>query len=358
MILLSSFYGGKNVTDYIFLFISAGKINIPQFVDLNKIFGTEGDTLIITILIENKKIYNIEAKVKNGYLVDEDIYHSLLIETPVYKMEPTKAKVALVYVYSECNSEFDKIIQKRRNLNYFFTHHFVPDIKYKFIVNDSSKQELKFPLPNELEHLNKDVHYRENTGYDYGGYIAGCNLLDSEEPEGYDYYIFLNDSCVGPFLNVSVTCTNNWINHLIDSFNQHSNTSIFGSTINLNHYDGTISPHVQGYMFMLNRESYQCLRTETDLLSTIRQNKQKIIIEQEIGISSYLISKGKSISSLIYELKNIDSQNMPLRYAGDCLWRHSEKIDRKINPYETLFVKDDPKFDNIHHQIKDVLVNL
>lgn len=156
-------------------------------------------------------------------------------------------------------------------------------------------------------------------------------------------------------MNIAVTCTNNWINHLIDKFNQHQGTSIIGSTINLNHYHEGIAPHVQGYMFMLNRSSYQTIRKETDILLITREDKTKIIIEQEIGLSTYLLNKGNAISSLIYELKGITSQNIPLRYAGDCLWRHSEKIDRKINPYETIFVKNDTKFDNVNHVVVEYL---
>lgn len=170
MIILSVFYGDdddyKNVTDYFLLFITSGKIVIPPFVDLNKIFGRKGSNLIVTMMID-KNIYNIETKVSNGYIINEDIYHSPLTLMPVYKMEQTKNKVALIYVYSEGE-------RRRNNLTYFLNHHFVSDIKYKFVIN--GKSDFVFP-----DYLQKDVLFRENIGYDYGGYITGCNALDTEE---------------------------------------------------------------------------------------------------------------------------------------------------------------------------------
>jgi len=344
--LLSAFYGFKDVTHILVSLKKPNEIEIPDYLNLNDFFDHKSETLNL-IVIKDECCYTLTLKTSQG-LLSVNLEHNFKPLNTDQTTDKTKAKVALMYVYSEFS---DDLNLKTKNIQYFLTHNFVTDIEYRFVIN-GEYQKLSFP-----ENLKKNVLVRENVGYDYGGYIFGCNSLDEE----YDYYIFINDSCVGPFINPFIDpniTTNNWVNYLIDRFNDDT-TGILGSTINLNHYkEGLISPHVQGYMFMLNKKSYLALRTESDILSKIRRDKDDVIIEQEIGLSSFLLKKGFAISSLLYELNSVTAKRIPLEYAGDCLWKQTENIGRKINPFETIFVKNDPKFDNIDHSVKDYIMNI
>lgn len=360
MFLISAFYGirkekkYKNVTDFLSLFIIDGKIVIPSYVDLNNIFGSEGDLLIITY--ENySRLFDIFYNIENGHLIDSD----RVIKIPRSRQpnEKTSRKVCIFYVYSERpNTESEK------NLRFLFRNNFIFDVDFYLIVNsddiDKDKQEIEKKFSFAIRKFeNLKVLYRRNTGYDYGGYIHGCNFL-SEISKRYDYYIFLNDSCIGPFINPHVLTETNWVNYLIRRFESDEKIGIIGSTLNLNGYSSEIAPHVQGYMFMLSDKSYSQIRNSTDILSTERTEKQKIITEQEVGLSTFLLSEDYKISSLIHELSLVSKEKIPVFYRGDCLWRRSENLGRVLNPTELIFCKSNLCFDNIDHQIKDILIHI
>ena len=95
----------------------------------------------------------------------------------------------------------------------------------------------KIDYPNYVKFI-----LRENKGFDFGGWSDA--LLTNNLYRGYENFIFVNSSVVGPFLPpyYKGKWTDIYLNGLKD------NIKLFGSTIN-NIHNPVTSSHVQSYIF-------------------------------------------------------------------------------------------------------------
>lgn len=129
--------------------------------------------------------------------------------------------------------------------------HFINNCTFKdentdFIIISNGCQE-KIDYPNYVKFI-----LRENKGFDFGGWSDA--LLTNNLYRGYENFIFVNSSVVGPFLPpyYKGKWTDIYLNGLKD------NIKLFGSTINTI-YNPVTSSHVQSYIFSINKETLEYL---------------------------------------------------------------------------------------------------
>jgi hypothetical protein len=169
---------------------------------------------------------------------------------------------------------------------------------------------------------------RENKGLDFGGWSQ--ILLTNNIYLNYDYFIFVNDSCTGPFLPVYVK--DRWTDLVINQIDDK--VKIVGATIN--HHCG--KPHVQSYFFCLDKISMniaisngifsekimntECLDNET---------KVQIIEDHEVRMSLLIIKNGYKIKSFMKGIENVN---------------FSENLEKEVIPTNNGIVMTDMAYDN------------
>jgi len=198
-------------------------------------------------------------------------------------------KTLVLYVYHEWN----------KRVEYFIEHAVFQDNNRDFIIIANTLIYEKTPTPIPLPSYVKTL-YRENKGYDFGGWSDA--ILQNDDYKNYDYFIFANSSIIGPFLKPDQQgpWTNIYINGLKD------NVKLFGSTINtLN--EPTVKSHVQSYIYAVNRETLDYLISEK--IFTTQQYTNTLcetINEKEIGMSQKIIKNGWNIGSLDGQYTGVD----------------------------------------------------
>ena len=109
----------------------------------------------------------------------EDIYHSNILNN-------YKKKILITYVYFE-NA------RSLKNINFFIKNGVFNNniVQYNFIIK-GDKCSVKFTIYDNI-----NIYKMKNEGYDFGGYSYSINLINKQD---FDYFIFLNDSIIGPFI--------------------------------------------------------------------------------------------------------------------------------------------------------------
>ena len=116
----------------------------------------------------------------------------LLILLTLFKEETKdditkRRRICCIYVY------YEKEEQYRRNFRYFLDHAIFDTIDFVLVVHGGCT--VKIPHRPNIR-----VLYRENVGYDFGGYAHG---LASVQKDNYDYFFFVNTSVIGPIMHAS-----------------------------------------------------------------------------------------------------------------------------------------------------------
>lgn len=237
------------------------------------------------------------------------------------------ATVCVIYSYFEKNEEY------RTNLIYFLKHGYIrsPSIDYIFVVNGSHT--VVFPQGNNIR-----VCLRENSGFDFQGYYTGLLCIRKK----YAHYSFVNSSVRGPFIPHYISDFK-WYQPFINLLK--GTTKLVGCVINVQSPTplfklSTYGPHVQSYCFMMDNECMEYLMTETDLFAKQYQDKNDVITNQEIKMSTYVLHKGWNISCLIKEYQGVDyrNNNTCCQIVDDILW-NKNSLGRVIHPFESMFSK-------------------
>jgi hypothetical protein len=218
------------------------------------------------------------------------------------------------------------------------------DTDFYICINNPTLDISSIVTPKE----NLFIVNRENKGLDFGGW--SYVLLKDNLYLKYDYFIFVNDSCTGPFLPVYVK--DRWTDIIINQLDDK--VKIVGATIN-HHYG---KPHVQSYFFCLDKISLniaisnvifseKIINTECNDLAT----KWQIIIDHEIKLSLVIIDSGYKIKSFMKAFENIDFSskkgiNMFKINSGivkDDMTHNNLYFGISIHPYEVMFFKSNRK---------------
>lgn len=139
-------------------------------------------------------------------------------------------KVLVLYVFHVYNDRVDNFIN-----NCIFDDE---NVDFMIISNDKSNS---FKHPH-----NAKVLFRDNIGYDFGGWSDA--LLTNNLYENYDYFIFVNSSVIGPF--IPFYYKDKWTDIYINEL--QNNVKLFGSTINTIQQPLTMA-HVQSYIFSMDK---------------------------------------------------------------------------------------------------------
>ena len=235
--------------------------------------------------------------------------------------EPPKKKTLVLYVFHEFH----------HRVQYFIDHALFEDdsVDFLFICNNRS---IVFDCPAYVRRL-----YRDNTGYDFGGWSEG--LFTDDLYRGYDHFIFVNSSVVGPFLP-SYHGLRRWTDIYIE--NLKGDVKLFGSTINsCIHYLKQILFHVQSYIFAMDRETLDYLiGCEIFSLTNNSNVFHDVIIQKEIGMSQAILRNGWNIGSLLPHYRGADIRDpsaMTQEILDDIAFQPYYNV--LWNEYDVVFVK-------------------
>ena len=235
-------------------------------------------------------------------------------------------KTLVVYVFHQLNDRVNK----------FFDAIFRDD-EIDFLVVCNS-QSIKLSLPDYIK-----VLYRENIGYDFGGWSDG--ILTNDLYKQYDKFIFVNSSVIGPFL------PSYYKGKLTDIYNDGLNNDVklFGSTINCcfsvygpKMIDAVKESHVQSYIFSMDREALDYL-IENEIFTKKRYITDfvELVIKREFRMSRLIIEKGWNIGCLMDNYQGIDftfkTINKQIEYLGDVMLPHNYNKVWTLN--ELVFIK-------------------
>lgn len=256
------------------------------------------------------------------------------------------SKFAIIYAYYEKDEHY------RKNLDYFIRFGVYPNdenFDYYFIINGETDYD--FP-----QYSNLHVFFRENSGFDFAGYNRGIEKsLFNETDKPYEYFIFINASCRGPFLPCYCDSIK-WSEPFLNLFTKDPKIEMVGVTINL--LCSSFRPHIQSYFFMLKRKGLFYLK-EKGLFDKSFDDMIDVIYKQEVEMSLLLLRNDMNISCIIPEFQNI-SYNKLLKQlnegeshnsininnilfekdtSSDILFPGKRCFGRDAHPYELIFIK-------------------
>jgi hypothetical protein len=228
-------------------------------------------------------------------------------------------------------------------VEYFINNCIFYDDNTDFIIISNSLEKIdKFTnikIPSYVK-----VIYRENIGYDFGGWSEA--ILTNNLYKNYDYFIFANSSIIGPFLRDDFK--GKWTDIYINGLKTGANTNVklFGSTININ-CNPLKDAHVQSYIYSTDKEGLQHLiDTEIFSLTNIAPTFQDAIWGKEVIMSRKIIEKGWNIASLLPCYKNVDFtiKNDSEYKRVLCSYYYDDVMYEKFrnvlwNEYDLVFIK-------------------
>lgn len=234
------------------------------------------------------------------------------------------AKTLVLYVFHEYNMR----------VKYFIDNCIFKDetVDFMIICNNPS---ISFPVPSYV-----NIIFRENTGFDFGGWSEG--LLKDNIYKGYDYFIFVNSSVLGPFLPLYYR--GRWTDIYINGL--EGDIKLFGSTINTNTFENLLLyPHVQSYIFSVDKPTLEYL-IECDIFSNsnISNTYYGAIINKEVLMSTKILEKGWNIGCLMPQYKGVDfkfrdkkPEEYGITFLGDVTFGVYHNVH--WNEYQLVFIK-------------------
>jgi len=152
----------------------------------------------------------------------------------------------------------------------------------------------------------KKVFFKSNIGRDFSSYSMMKDFIQ-EEAAPDDYVFFQNRSGFGPFRK-------GWLKEIILQFEKYDGTAICGSTINFkDHPNRSLRndlPHVQTYAFLTKRLFLEKLGSSFPGKEEI--SRLEIILQGEIGLSQFFISRGFGITCMEWPDEYITNDSKPI----------------------------------------------
>jgi hypothetical protein len=236
-------------------------------------------------------------------------------------------KLLVLYVFHEYNA----------NVEYFIKNAIYYDENVDFIMIANNKN-VKYECPNYVKRL-----YRDNIGYDFGGWSEG--IIKDDLYKNYEYFIFVNSSVIGPIL--PLYNIKKWTDIYLEGLNE--DVKLFGSAINtcvMNKFvkintNREVNPHVQSFVFSMNKETVEFLiQKEIFSLTNIYSDYILTILNKEIHMSYLILQNNWNIGCLIPYYKNVDfrkTSNFDKEYLDDIIF---DKYYNIIwNEYDIVFIK-------------------
>lgn len=236
-------------------------------------------------------------------------------------------KVLVLYVLSEYN----------HLVKNFFENCIFEDDNVDFLIICNGITSINnFNLPSYVKIL-----YRENNGYDFGGWSDG--LLRNDLYKNYDYFIMANSTIYGPYLPSYYK--GKWTDILLNGLNE--DVKLFGVTINVWCIDNiNIKAHVQSYLFSMDKTTLEYLISKKIFtLDHFINDKNTVVDYKEIEMSRLILENNWNIGCLCQYYKDADfrlSNNELLQkfnglYLSDIMYKRFENV--YWNKYEIVFIK-------------------
>jgi len=230
------------------------------------------------------------------------------------------AKYLIVYSYFQEN-------EYENNLNFFIKNGFIDDPNYKFVIVVNGNTDYK------LKNDNITLIKRENQGFDFAGWGHGLNSVKICD---YDYFIFLNSTCIGPFIPRYVPNNLNWVNIFTSKLD--SNIKLCGPTINYLNKSKKMSPHIQSFAFATDKTGIDVLLKEKIFEPEKNIDRNSLIENHEVRMSDVFLKKGFNLFAFQLSENIKYSNNKEFLYHDDIHFM-GKYYDETINPLEVMFVK-------------------
>lgn len=244
-----------------------------------------------------------------------------------------KTLITFVHFNHETNQVFTE------NLNFFQKIGVIENENYhfNFVINSETG------IENIIPRKNVSAIQGHNKGYDFGAYKQS---LDSVNINDFNYFIFINDTCRGPFIPDYVPSETTWVEMFLTKLDEK--IKMVGPTwftarrhrflqrkLRITKGQNT---HIQSYCFGVDKVALNLLLKNNKFDS---ENKEKIQVigEHEIGCSRLLIENGYEIKAFQmskYDIAKHEDINKPGEYFGTT-----------INPFEIMFIKTNRIYDQI-----------
>jgi hypothetical protein len=171
------------------------------------------------------------------------------------------------------------------------------------------------------------VIQRENVGYDFGAWSDAILSIDISK---YDYFIFLNNSSIGP-------CMPRYAKHIFwpELFYNHidEKVKLVGCTINFD-----IMEHIQSYVFCVDKIGLNALIKNNILIKNLNKDKQAIINDHEVKMLSSIKKEGYQGYSF-ETVRNYDNIKMIKNGNLSDEKYFKNNYNHELSPYEVIFVK-------------------
>ena len=193
-------------------------------------------------------------------------------------------KTLVLYVFHEYNNRVEQ----------FLKYCMFEDTNVDFMIISNN---INFKITNLP--ANATFLARENIGYDFGGWSDA--ILMNDRYKNYDYFIFVNSSVIGPFMNSDGKWTDVYINGL-----QKNNIKLFGSTINTINEPDKLA-HVQSYIFSMDKLTLEYLiKCEIFSMTNYAKTLGDAVWTKEVHMSRKIIENNWNIGSLMSHYDNVD----------------------------------------------------
>ena len=268
---------------------------------------------------------------------------------------PINGKTFIIYVYYNRPGEY----KNETNLSFFINQ----TIKKRDSVKDNI--EFLFIINNYYTEVNipeqKNVHVIKNKNcFDFEAYLTGIKYIENKYSNKiqnlYNYVMFMNCSCTGPF-----TINNNfWLKPFIDKLNEFTVCCTSILTL-INNYSYISGPQIPGYCFLIKSTYINLLIQPNNILKNNRsfsntvigpkKNKYDCIISGEHCISILLLNNNLNIAGLCNE--NLDYRKKinynKLIFSAD---RHPIF---NYSLYKSIFIKNHWRIDNSTRDCRPVM---
>lgn len=245
-------------------------------------------------------------------------------------------KVLVLFVYHEYNDRVKNFVNSAIFLD--------PDIDF-LIINNGSPVEITIP-----DHV---IYFKtDNEGYDFGGWSKG--LLYNNLYKGYDKFIFINSSCMGPYLPSYFK--GNWTDVYLDGLT--SSIKLFGSTINTGSINIPNYPenyaHVQSYVFAVDLEALEYLILKGIFsLDNYSNTLMNAVLNKEVKMSRLIIENGWNIGCLMNYYRGVDFRFLTTSpsdykpFLGEVMIAKNFSDKLFNNFYELVFIKGNRMDNNL-----------
>jgi lipopolysaccharide biosynthesis protein len=231
-------------------------------------------------------------------------------------------KTLIIYSY------YNKDFFSKKNVDFFLKNGYIDNPNYHFLmVINGEESDIEI-----TEKYNLKIYNRNNEGFDFGGWGYGLSKIKYYD---YDNFIFLNSTCIGPFIPRYISDKITWIDLFTSKLD--SEYKLCGPTINyLSTNKISDTPHIQSFAFSTDLIGLTLLINNNIFNPKKNIERKELILKHEIGLSKTITDNFyKLFAFQLSETKNNginEKHHDDIHYVG-------KYYNDTINPIEVMFVK-------------------